>query len=112
MVTQPAPAGAQTTQPASGPGTDQTSLALPAHADIRRAAELHQQCSEALAATGDVTVDCGSVEWIDAAVLQCLAALAVGLYQGDRQLVLVDQTPAFDRAVELLDLESLLPRAA
>lgn len=79
-----------------------TTLGLPAQADIRLGAEIQAQCRAALETTGDVTVDCQAVERVDAAVLQCLAALGDGLRQGGRRLILQGRTPAFDRSVEVL----------
>jgi anti-anti-sigma regulatory factor len=74
---------------------------LPAQADIRFAADIHAHCRAALDATGDVEVGCGDVERLDGAVLQCLISLHHGLAQGSRGLVLVDPSPAFERALAL-----------
>lgn len=85
-----------------------TSLALPAVADIRSAADFHGQCLAALNATGDVVMDTTTVERVDAAILQCVAALASGLAQGDRRLVIAEPSTAFVRAVGLLGFEDLI----
>ena len=93
---------------AAGIEADLAGFDLPVCADIRMAAEIRDQCLAALSATGDVRVGCGHVERVDAAVLQCLGALALGLSQVDRGLELVDRTLPFDRAVDLLGFGPLL----
>ena len=85
-----------------------TRIDLPACADIRVAAELRDRCLGALQDTGDVRIGCGDVDRVDAAVLQCLGALAVGLGEVGRRLEFTDRTEAFDRAVALLGFDELL----
>lgn len=89
-------------------GSESNRFDLPGQADIRVAAEIKDQCREALDGTGDVRVDCGAVERVDAAVLQCLGSLARSLADSSRALKLVERTEAFDRAVDLLGFEELL----
>lgn len=92
--------------------TNQTiEVGLPAQADIRSGEELLARCRAALEAPGDVLVSCEGVERIDAAVLQCLAALADALDGGGRRLVLVDPTPAVDRAIGVLGFGDVLAPA-
>ena len=79
-------------------------LELPVQADIRQGAEIQAWCRAALETGGDATIDCGSVERVDAAVLQCLVALATGLRAGGRRLQLMNPSPGFTRAVDLLGL--------
>ena len=81
---------------------------LPAQADIRSAAEVYALCRGALEADGDVVVGCQMVERVDAAMLQCLGALADGLRQGGRSLELVEASEPFTRAVSVLGLGPLL----
>ncbi|MEM9562497.1 MAG: STAS domain-containing protein [Actinomycetota bacterium] len=103
------PADGQTTDHADGAsGPAGTSLELPAVADIRVAAEIQARCQAALDSTGDVTVSAASTERVDAAVLQCLAALANGLHQGGRSLHLAESSEAFDRAVDVLGFRRVL----
>lgn len=110
MSTEVAAPTNDTTETESRPDEERepTGFDLPACADIRVAAEVHERCMTALLARGEVRIGCGAVERVDAAVLQCLAALAIGLAQGDRRLDLADRTPAFDRAVDLLGLGPVL----
>lgn len=89
-------------------GSESNRFDLPGQADIRVAAEIKDQCREALDGTGDVRVDCGAVERVDAAVLQCLGSLARSLADSSRALKLVERTESFDRAVDLLGFEELL----
>jgi chemotaxis protein CheD len=89
-------------------GEEPTRFALPARADIRAAAKIHAQCRAAQHATGDVQVECGAVERIDAAVLQCLGALGEALQQGARRLELIHPSPGFSRTVALLGFASIL----
>lgn len=96
---------------ASEPGGS-TRFALPATADIRSVADILGQCRSALEAVGEVVVDCGGVERIDAAVLQCLGALHTSLAEADRPLTFAAPSTAFCRAVEVLGFEPLLGLAA
>ncbi len=81
---------------------------LPSQADIRLAAEIHEQCQAALETSGNVQIDCGLVERVDAAVLQCIGSLAGSLRQGARELELIDRTESFDHAVSVLGFEEVL----
>ncbi|MDG2113352.1 MAG: STAS domain-containing protein, partial [Actinomycetota bacterium] len=92
----------------SGEAGDPTRIELPGQADIRVAADIHALCLTALEASGEVRIDCAQVERIDAAVLQCLGALAHGLRQGERDLELSGRTDSFDRAVEVLGFRAVL----
>ncbi len=85
-----------------------TRIELPVQADIRQGAEIQARCRAALEAEGDIEVHCGAVERVDAAVLQCLTALAAGLQAADRRLEMVDPSAAFSRSVDLLGLTSLV----
>lgn len=87
---------------------DPTSFELPVQADIRVVTDIQDRCRAALDATGEVQIGCADVERIDAAVLQCIGALANGLRQGSRHLSLTDRSDPFDRAVALLGFEELL----
>ncbi|MGH1488075.1 MAG: STAS domain-containing protein [Acidimicrobiales bacterium] len=89
-------------------GDGSTQVVLPSQADIRMAAEVHEQFQAALEATGNVEVDCAAVERVDAAVLQCIGSLASSLRQGARELELAGRTEPFDRAVSLLGFDDLL----
>jgi anti-anti-sigma regulatory factor len=91
-----------------GGDADPTRFDLPAQSDVRVAGDVHARCRSALEASGDVRIDCGAVERVDAAVLQCLWALADGLRQGERSLEIVDRTASFDGAVAALGFEELL----
>lgn len=85
-----------------------TRFELPVQADIRLGTEIQARCRAALEAEGDVELDCEAVERVDAAVLQCLAALAAGLRDADRQLVVVNPSAAFSRSVDLLGFAALV----
>jgi len=85
-----------------------TRFALPVQADIRLGTEIQARCRAVLEAEGDVELDCEAVERVDAAVLQCLAALTAGLRAADRQLVVVNPSPDFSRSVDLLGFAALV----
>lgn len=89
------------------PSGSPTRFELPVQADIRLGTEIQARCRAALEAEGDVEINCESVERVDAAVLQCLAALATGLQAAGRQLAVVDPSAAFGRSVDLLGFASL-----
>ncbi len=75
------------------PSGSPTRFELPCQADIRLGTEIQARCRAALDAEGDVQLDCEGVERVDAAVLQCLEALAGGLRAG-RPAARVWSTPA------------------
>ncbi|MEM8926050.1 MAG: STAS domain-containing protein [Actinomycetota bacterium] len=83
-------------------------ITLPPRAEIHVLHDLWQQCQEALVATDDLTFDCAAVEWIDAAVLQSVGALAAEVRRQGRTVHIVERTPAFDEAVATLGLGPLL----
>jgi anti-anti-sigma regulatory factor len=94
-------------------GNDETSASptrfeLPVQADIRLGTEIQARCRAALEGEGDVQIDCQSVERVDAAVLQCLVALAGGLRAADRRLELAEPSTAFSRSVSLLGFAGLV----
>ncbi|MEZ5235622.1 MAG: lipid asymmetry maintenance protein MlaB [Acidimicrobiia bacterium] len=97
--------------PGSGPAAvpdHPTRFALPPVADIREVGEILARCRGALEAEGDVTVDCGAVERVDAAGLQCLGALNASLAEAGRLLTLASPTAELRRAIEVLGFEALL----
>ena len=55
-----------------------------------------------------ITVDCGAVERVDAAGLQCLGALNASLAEAGRLLTLASPTAELRRAIEVLGFEALL----
>jgi anti-anti-sigma regulatory factor len=83
-------------------------LRLEDQADIRVADELLAQCRDALASTGDVTVDASAVQRIDTAVLQCLLSLSRTLRADGRQLVISEPSPRFEQVAAALGLEELV----
>lgn len=85
-----------------------TRFELPVQADIRLGTEIQARCRAALEAGGDVELDCEAVERVDAAVLQCLAALAAGLQDADRRLVVINPSSAFNRSADLLGFAALV----
>ncbi len=84
-----------------------TRFELPVQADIRLGTEIQARCRAALEAEGDVQLHCEMVERVDAAVLQCLAALADGLRAGGRRLEVLNPSTAFSRAVDLVGFTAL-----
>lgn len=87
-------------------------FALPATADIRVVRDVLGLCRSALEAEGDVIVDCGDVERIDAATLQCLGALHRSLAEADRLLTFAGPTDAFCQAVQVLGFDALFSPGA
>lgn len=84
-----------------------TCFELPVQADIRLGTEIQARCRAALDSEGDVQIDCQGVERVDAAVLQCLVALAGDLRAAGRRLEVVDPSAAFSRSVDLLGFTAL-----
>lgn len=87
---------------------DPTRFELPATSDIRTAVEIQDRCRAALEADGDVTIGCGSVERVDAAILQCLGSLSRDLVDGGRHLDLTEPSEPFTRAVNVLGFGPVL----
>ena len=84
------------------------SFELPVIADIRVAEEVVARCRAALEAGGDVRVDGGDVERVDAAVVQCLVALHDGLGQAHRRLEFVAPSEALVRALAVAGVGELV----
>ena len=85
-----------------------TRFTLPAQAGIRIANELRAWSIDALAADGEVEIVCADVERVDAAVLQCLMALASDLDRLGRRLALTEVPPGVERAIEAVGFETTL----
>jgi chemotaxis protein CheX len=86
-------------------------IALPAQLDLTAAPGLHRLLRETLESSDDLALDAGAVGVVTSPCLQVLAAAALGQRGRGRRLLVTSASPAFRRAVEELDLGSVLPMA-
>jgi len=89
------------------PAEGGTRIELAGELDVATAPDLQRRFDEALAAGGDVWLDCSGLTFADSSGLDMLTRLAKGLRARERRLVLTGVRPVVRQAMDVLQITEL-----